>query len=432
MFSFFKSQVLLETQPKLIRFFDNIWLALGIDLHGFSQRFPQKSRRIAVVLLATGETLAWASLYYVFAALLLTWEQSLGWQKSELTLGITIAMLVSACVSPMAGKIIDHGGGRWLLSGGLVIGAFALMYLSTITQLSGFITAWVMIGVAQGMSLYEPCFAFVSRNLKNNAAGAITTITLAAGFASTLAYPSFTVLTQWFDWRVAVMVASGVLLLIATPMLHAGATLIECCSDQKVMDKSDARPKDKAFLRRPMFWLLFFTFPLIATTIGMVLMHCIPILVEKQLTISQAVLAVSLVGPMQVSGRLLMVRLSHRINPILMAMVCYLGILLALVILFFTNQFYLGLAFALIFGGFYGLTSILKPLIIARAMGYQSLGAITGYLALPYLTGGALAPIVASVLWQKGGYDLPIQVIIVTTFLALMGMAMVYRLERKN
>jgi hypothetical protein len=34
--------------------------------------------------LAIGETLVWAGLFYIFAALLLSWERDLGWPKTGL------------------------------------------------------------------------------------------------------------------------------------------------------------------------------------------------------------------------------------------------------------------------------------------------------------------------------------------------------------
>ena len=63
----------------------------------------------AVLLLATGQTLAWASIFYVFPALLLRWEQALGWSRADLTAAIAGAILVSAAASPIAGRFIRTG-----------------------------------------------------------------------------------------------------------------------------------------------------------------------------------------------------------------------------------------------------------------------------------------------------------------------------------
>ena len=44
-------------------------------------------RLLGVWLLGLGETVIWAYIFYIFAGLLLTWEETLGWQKADLTLG---------------------------------------------------------------------------------------------------------------------------------------------------------------------------------------------------------------------------------------------------------------------------------------------------------------------------------------------------------
>ena len=53
-------------------------------------------RNRPILLLAIAEMLIWACIYYSFPALLLHWEQSLGWSRADLTGAITLAVLVSA------------------------------------------------------------------------------------------------------------------------------------------------------------------------------------------------------------------------------------------------------------------------------------------------------------------------------------------------
>ena len=63
-----------------------------------------QKRLLGVWLLGLGETVIWAYIFYIFAGLLLTWEETLGWQKADLTLGLTVAILTAALVSPWAGR----------------------------------------------------------------------------------------------------------------------------------------------------------------------------------------------------------------------------------------------------------------------------------------------------------------------------------------
>ena len=97
---------------------------------------------LAIYLLAIGQTFAWASIYYVFPALLLRWEQDLGWSKADLTAAITMAILVSALVSPVAGRIIDRGHGPILVGVAALIGGLGLVLLSFVNQQWQFYTVW--------------------------------------------------------------------------------------------------------------------------------------------------------------------------------------------------------------------------------------------------------------------------------------------------
>ena len=71
---------------------------------------------------------------------------------------------------------------------------------------------------------------------------------------------------------------------------------------------------------------------------------------------------------------------------------------------------WLSFAFALVQGSAFGITSIIKPVIIVEYLGRTGFGTIAGWLALPYLVGFAFAPHIASLIWQIGGYDLVIPV----------------------
>jgi hypothetical protein len=54
----------------------------------------------------------------------------------------------------------------------------------------------------------------------------------------------------------------------------------------------------------------------------------------------------------------------------------------------------------------------MRPVITKEVLGTRNFGAISGTVAVPYLTMWALAPVTGSILWEVGGYDLAILVAI--------------------
>ena len=128
--------------------------------------------------MAAGQILVWASLYYVFPALLLKWERSLDWSKADLTAAITLAVFMSAFASPYVGRLIDNGKGPELMAGSTLLGGICLFGVSLITEQWQFYLGWGLIGLALAGSLYEPCFALVTRCRGAQAKPAIILITL--------------------------------------------------------------------------------------------------------------------------------------------------------------------------------------------------------------------------------------------------------------
>ncbi|MGF1660141.1 MAG: MFS transporter [Rubrimonas sp.] len=371
----------------------------------------------AVAMLALGQTLSWAALYYSFAGLVLVWERDLGWSKDALALGLTVAVFVSAAVAPFAGRAIDAGHGAALMGGGALLGAGALAALSQAATQGGFVAAWAAIGAAQGCCLYEACFACVTRAMGAQARPAITRITLAAGFASTLAFPGFALAAEAFGWRGATLWAAAITASITAPLLWAGARALPGADARA--SKADPAARAEAAragragmrraLRRPAFWLLAAAFPMLALNHGMLINHLLPLLDARGLSPSLAILAASLIGPMQVAGRLAMMATERRIAAPGLALAGYLALAGAALALLAAGAAP-GLVFVFVAaqGAAIGVMSVLKPVVIADLLGHSGYGAIAGWLASPYLVGFAVAPSLGAALWRIGGYDLAI------------------------
>ncbi|MGO1117663.1 MFS transporter [Rhodovibrionaceae bacterium A322] len=369
------------------------------------------TRSPEILLLAIGETLIWALIYYVFPALLLTWEQDLGWSKADLTAAIALAVLVSAVASPLAGRIIDKGHGPLLLGGSAALGGLGLILLSMVTELWQFQAIWVVMGLAMAGCLYEPCFALVTRVRRGNAKQAIILITLAAGFASTISFPTTYSLVEAVGWRSTCLIFAAVVLGVVTPILWYGGRLLEA-NYVATASGPDEEVTERSFLKRPAFWFLAIGFAFIATTHGATIQHMLPILNERGLSQEMAVLAASFVGPMQVAGRLAMMASERYLSHHGVAIAAFLMMGLANVCLLFSGlspAFVSG--FVLLFGSAYGTVSILRPLLARDILGNERFGAKSGALALPYLAGSALAPFIGSLLWELGGYDLMILIL---------------------
>ena len=361
----------------------------------------------AIILLAFGQTLVWTCLYYIFPALLLRWETVLGWSKLDLTLAITLAIATSAIFSPIAGKIIDKDYGNSLLLISAVLGGIGLTLLSFIETIWHFYLVWILIGISIAGCLYEPCFAIVTKYRGEKAKHDIITITLIAGFASTICFPLTHIISNIFSWQVATVLFSFVVVFIASPMLWIGATLIRKEAHQTpILEKTTQCTKDKFLVKNPVFYYLAICFAIFALVHGVSLNHLLSILSERGYTMNIAILAASCIGPMQVVGRMIMLFSEKHLSTYKFSLIALLGMGISMAILFGSgSSVFLLFLFIAIFGTTYGTISVLRPVIVKNLLGSKNFGLKSGYLASAYLSGTAIAPYFGALIWKYFGYQ---------------------------
>lgn len=382
---------------------------------------------LPIIMLAAAETIVWAGLYYIFPALLVHWEAELGWSKAELTGAFTASIATMALCSPYVGRLIDRGHGPVLLSGGAAIGGILIWCLSYVSSLPAFYAVWCALGVTMATCLYEPCFALVTRTRGVAAKRAITLITLAAGFAGTLAFPTAHEIAETADWRLAAKVAGVAVLVLAVPLMILGTRALERARGDFVKAPQEkAKPagdssKNASYLANPCFWLLAVSFALMALSHGVVINHLLPLLKERGVEDGLAVAAASMIGPMQVLGRVVMMSVERYISNFIAMCYCYIAVCIACALLVGAGAVpMLLIGFVFLQGSGYGLTSIMKPVVVRDILGDANFGAISGAIALPYLASFAGAPFLGSLLWEIGGYGFALETVIVTTILGLI------------
>lgn len=365
--------------------------------------------KAALGMLATAETIVWAGMFYLFPILLLRWESDLGWPRGDVALALTLALAVSALASPLFGRLIDLGLSRFTLPATAFAGGFLLIALSMVESQTGFFIIWALIGFCTAGCLYEACFAFLTRVKGADARGAITAVTLIAGFASTVCYPVADALAAADGWRSATQWFAGAILLVGAPLFAVSTRMLEAGATSPPPIASTGKSAAKTARRSPAFWYLAAAFPLLALTHGMAISHIIPLLGDRGAAPATAVWAASLIGPMQVAGRIAMITAGRNMSATNITLISFAGIALSMLILLSASGGdWRIFAFVTLLGACYGVISITKPLVTADLLGRDGFGAISGALALPYVALMAAAPFVAVLLWRAGGYDLTI------------------------
>lgn len=380
-----------------------------------------RPRGLGVWLLASGQTLGYACLFYSFAALILSMESDLGWDKRLFALGPMVAIGVSAVLAPLMGRLVDNGKGQGLLVGGAALGGLALLGLAQVQVPWAYLALWAVIGVAQSACLYEAAFAYLVRRHGAEARAGIIRVTLVAGFASTIAFPAGAALAETFGWRVAVMVAAGVMLGIAAPLHWIACQWIRAETTLEV-EVAGSKGFAADALRRPVFWGLAGLFGLVGLNHWILISFLVPLLVALDVSQGWAVLAASLVGPAQTLGRFVLMQVEHKVGTgrvlaitigMMLAASAALAAVGASALLIF--------GFAALQGGAMGIMTILRPALVAESLGRTHFGAVSGMLSISSLGASAVAPLVAAALFEGVG---PMGMIAASFAMALAALAL--------
>lgn len=171
------------------------------------------------------------------------------------------------------------------------------------------------------------------------------------------------------------------------------------------------------------FWLLAIAYTTIALDHGVLLTHLLPLLDDRGIHSEAAVLAASMLGPMQVAGRLAIIAAGHRVSALGIFIVAYISMAIAALSLLGSGTVPVFVVSSILFqGAGFGVMSIMRPVMVAELFGRNNFGLISGSLAVPYLGAAAAAPTIAAIIWWVGGYDLVILFAIGASGLGLLSL----------
>ena len=168
--------------------------------------------------LAVSETVSWGILYYTFPVLLPAMERDLGWSRTTLIGAFTVAVIVSGVAALPVGRLLDQYPARPLMTVGSSVACLAVVGWAATTTIGAFYAVWIVIGAAMALVLYEPAQVVLVKQFGARATRAITTLTLVAGFASTIFQPTTALLADHLGWRTALVALAGALAVITIPI----------------------------------------------------------------------------------------------------------------------------------------------------------------------------------------------------------------------
>lgn len=169
--------------------------------------------RRTVLCLGLAQLVSWGVSYYLIGAFGERIAGELGWSQSVIHGGLSAGLLVMGLSSGAVGRLIDRHGGRTVMCAGSLLTAAGCLGLAFAQTIAAYYAAWLALGLAMRLTLYDAAFAALARIGGAAARRPIAQITLLGGLASTVFWPLGHALAELFGWRGALIAYAGFALL---------------------------------------------------------------------------------------------------------------------------------------------------------------------------------------------------------------------------
>lgn len=166
---------------------------------------PALPRRLALAA-GCNQLINWGISFYMPGTFALAISADRGWSSPQIYLGLTLAMLVMAAVSPFVARLLARFGGQTVVMSGTLLIAISCAGMASTQTLSGWYCAWLITGVGMRLSLYDALFAALVNLYGQQARRTISRVTLAGGLASAVFWPLGDGLLHIMSWQEALRI----------------------------------------------------------------------------------------------------------------------------------------------------------------------------------------------------------------------------------
>ncbi|ASB63344.1 MFS transporter [Bacillus sp. A053] len=350
-----------------------------------------------------------------FGAFVEPWERQFSMDRSTISLISTMSFIVYGISQPVIGRLVDKWGARAVLAWSALLTGVSIFLTYLVTspwQLFLLYGLGVSLGVGGASNVAASVLVVNWFSKKRGLAFGI----MEAGFGAgqMLLVPGSLMLIHWFSWKLTVVVLGLLLIVIVFP---AALLMLRNNPSEKKTEpigglaasEKDTAPKTTALsvtgmFRMRQFWFLILPFLICGfTTVGLMDTHLIPFSHDHGFSTTVTSAAVSLLAGFNIAGILLSGIVADRWSSRKILCFLYAVRAMSIVILIYSHEPYLLLAFAILFGLVDFATVAPTQMLATQYFQNYSIGLMIGWLSLAHQIGSALGAYVPGVIYTITG-----------------------------
>ncbi|MDP2118082.1 MAG: MFS transporter [Brevundimonas sp.] len=264
--------------------------------------------RLIVPVLGFGQVVAFASSYYLLGVLADPMARTQQLAPSVLFTALSVAFLISAVLSPPAGRWIERSGGRRVQAWAHLAFAAALLLMALSPSAVVLVVGVAALGIGMSIGLYGTAFAIRVELRGAGARRAITAVSLIGALGGGLGWPLSRLIVEAGDWRFACAAWALAHLALCLPLTLAVLPRLHATTTTKA-----AQGRIHWDRRMVQIAAVFAGGWMVSTAMGA---HLPRLLVQLGLGARQAAWAAGLMAASAIAARLFDLVVLHRSHPV--------------------------------------------------------------------------------------------------------------------
>jgi MFS family permease len=392
-------------------------------------------------IVAAGFACLWVNAgmgFYSFPVFFIELDETFGWGMGRTNAGISIAMVGSGLISPLAGALLPKWGSKKMIIGGALVMSLSFVMFSFMRTLWQFYLICFVLSAGWTATGTMPTSYSVSDWFEKKRGMATGIMMMGVGLGGLCMVPLTRLLIDRLQWQSVFMiyavVTSALLIPVAAIIYKRRPAELGVLPDGRMPSPKDADGEGdsdessdppahewdmKSAIRTRTFWLISLVF--IFVTFGQtgLLINQVKYFQEIGISPERAAFALGFCAMLGIAGKLFFGAMADR-YPVRNAMALSFGLqAVGTVILIYTGAIGSPLLFVLVWGFSMGGVIALEPLIVAECFGMKSFGVILGMVYVATTVGAASGPPFAGIIFDlTGDYSNAFAVFVVTYALA--------------